>query len=567
MIVIILAQTRDRQLYAPEKPQNEQQARLLHLIKKHAAKAACGRTPHLLIPEHLTEPDAVFKFAESDDPYYLLDADSVRQYVSLANDIIVLAHEYEHPVKSSEFLFLANTDLLGTLGYRRIEAILPERPWENTAISFWQRTAAEKVLTRIVAAGDCDLHLHTSNSDGSLTTGALIKKVLQHRLKAFSITDHDTTAAIGQAQEYLASLPSTVDKPMFIPGIEISVDYNSEVHLLGYFPYGGHEHLYDLIDSQQSSREKRNEDMLKQLQELGYDIDRDRFRSMGDGTVGRLQAAQLLTESGYTANIQAAFSELLNPGKPAYIERKRPEITAAIRKIRLAGGVAVLAHPHLYGWCSSDGFVRDKLMDNLTDLHKSGLQGVEAFHGEASPTCQREVAAAGRILGLIRTAGSDDHGSNKETAEMYHAGTTWLPKKEVLVAAALIQGTAADSEQTWLLARRAEPGFGHGLWEVPGGKVEPGETTADALERELQEELALQAKAGNIRLILNHDYPDQRRIILVFHETKITDRWQLRVHDKIGYYTARQALELPLLAADIVLFQHLAKTKIDRKNS
>jgi 8-oxo-dGTP diphosphatase len=61
---------------------------------------------------------------------------------------------------------------------------------------------------------------------------------------------------------------------------------------------------------------------------------------------------------------------------------------------------------------------------------------------------------------------------------------------QIVVAGALV------SEGRLLVAQRARPPELAGLWELPGGKVGPGETDAVALERELEEELGLEVAVG-----------------------------------------------------------------------
>jgi 8-oxo-dGTP diphosphatase len=60
-----------------------------------------------------------------------------------------------------------------------------------------------------------------------------------------------------------------------------------------------------------------------------------------------------------------------------------------------------------------------------------------------------------------------------------------------------------------LLAKRAQHQHQGGLWEFPGGKVEPSEAVADALTRELQEELAIHVKHCQPLMEINHNYSDK----------------------------------------------------------
>ena len=85
----------------------------------------------------------------------------------------------------------------------------------------------------------------------------------------------------------------------------------------------------------------------------------------------------------------------------------------------------------------------------------------------------------------------------------------------VAVVAAIIEDT-----DRFLLTRR-QPGV-HlaGLWEFPGGKIDPGETPTGALQRELREELDVGVEPGEVLFNTRHAYPD-RTVELTFYRCRL----------------------------------------------
>ena len=120
------------------------------------------------------------------------------------------------------------------------------------------------------------------------------------------------------------------------------------------------------------------------------------------------------------------------------------------------------------------------------------------------------------------------------------------------VVAALIR----DGERFLACQRPAHKARGL-LWEFVGGKVEPGETGAEALIRECREELDVTLAVGEIAMDTVHEYPDLTVHLTLFNAVIAEGEPQKLEHNDIRWITLAEAEDYPFCPADQVFLDHL----------
>jgi predicted metal-dependent phosphoesterase TrpH len=250
-----------------------------------------------------------------------------------------------------------------------------------------------------------DLHTHTSYSDGTDTPAQLINKALAAGISIIGLTDHDSISGWQEATDALRTGISLV------PGAEISCQTPDgiSVHILGLLFDSNNSELINTLEKTRENRHGRMEKIIARINEAGIDITMDDvLEQLSDGaTLGRPHLADALVKKGIVASREEAFTQMLHNNSKYYVSHYSPTPEAAIKLIKAAGGVSVIAHP----MASHRG--RTISLDTFGSIIQAGLDGIEVDHRDHSPDEKSQLFKLANESNMVMTGASDYHGNGK----------------------------------------------------------------------------------------------------------------------------------------------------------
>ena len=223
---------------------------------------------------------------------------------------------------------------------------------------------------------NADLHCHSQVSDGTLSPEALAERAFAQGVELWSLTDHDEVSGQQRARE--AALALGMD---YLTGTEISVSFIGEtVHIVGLGFDAENEALRAGLAATRSGRRERARQMAAGLAQLGIAGAFEgalRYVANPD-LISRTHFARFLVDSGVCPDTHSVFRRYLTPGNPGYVPHRWAGLGEAVRWIRDAGGVAVIAHPARYRFTPTEEYAL------ITEFIAHGGVAIEVVTGSHS---------------------------------------------------------------------------------------------------------------------------------------------------------------------------------------
>lgn len=246
-----------------------------------------------------------------------------------------------------------------------------------------------------------DLHCHSRVSDGGHTPKEVVQFAHQNGAKMMALTDHDHLGGIQEAKDEAARLGMT-----FISGVEVSTTWqNRSIHVVG-LNFSVEDELFaKRLQGVRAGRHERLQRINERFEKLGIMGVYEGALSFASNPemVGRSHVARFLIQEGVVKNTAQAFKKYLAEGKSAYVAHDWADFGDAVRWIKEAGGLSVIAHPGRYKMSATK-------MRTLIEEFKA--LGGDALEVASSSHAQNEIlnfALLAERYDLLSSSGSDFH--------------------------------------------------------------------------------------------------------------------------------------------------------------
>lgn len=250
----------------------------------------------------------------------------------------------------------------------------------------------------------CDLHTHSTFSDGTYTPEEIIDLAVNTGLGAVALTDHNTVSGLERFISY------GKDKPIdIVPGIEITTDYNGiEFHILGLFiKLNMFNQINDYLKIASDRKERSNVLLAERLNDNGYKIDYEKIKNLSpSGRINRANIAAELERLGYIESVKMAFSTILSSEYGFYEQPERLSALETIEFLKSIGAVSVWAHPLI----STNYDICEEFLYIAKDKGLIGIETVYSLYSEKDSEFAKKMCEK---FGLLESGGSDFHGEIK----------------------------------------------------------------------------------------------------------------------------------------------------------
>ena len=257
---------------------------------------------------------------------------------------------------------------------------------------------------------NADLHCHSTVSDGTLAPEALAARAKTNGVELWALTDHDEIG--GQHRAIAAARELGLD---YLTGCEISVTFaDVTVHIVGLGFDPDDSQLVQGLAATRGGRSDRAREMSEALAKVGIKgAYEGALRYVGNpDLISRTHFARFLVESGVCADTSEVFRRFLTDGKPGFVPHRWAKLGDALRWIREAHGIAVIAHPARYRFTPTEEYAL------FTEFKAHGGQGVEVITGSHSAAEAVKYADMAVEMGLLASRGSDFHAPDESHTDL-----------------------------------------------------------------------------------------------------------------------------------------------------